>query len=98
MAKGFLGILELSECEDPALISQEDTSTQWKFYDKSSSYINTSGFVSMEDVVSFSQRPKSEPTSGCFEKLTFPFNEIMICLLSHLQFSGNDLIWGVALI
>ena len=94
MVKGFLGILELSECEDLALISQEDTSTQWKLYDKSSSYINTSSFVSMEDVVSFSQRPKSEPTSGCFEKLTFPFNEIMICLLSHLQFSGNDIIGG----
>ena len=94
MAKGFLGILELSECEDPALLSQEDASTQWKFYDKSSSHINTSSFVSMENVVSISQRPKSDPVSGYFEKLTFTFNGITICLLSHLQFSGNDIIGG----
>ena len=95
MAKGFLGILELSECEDPALLSQGNTSAQWKFYDKSSSHINTSSFVSMENVVSISQRPQSDPTSGYyFEKLTFTFNGITICLLSHLQFSGNDIIGG----
>lgn len=94
MAKGFLGIIELSNCEDTTLFSLEEASAWWKLYDKSSLHINTSSFVSMEDIVSFSQRPKGDPASGCFEKLTFPFNEIIICLLSHLQFSGNDIIGG----
>ena len=95
MVKGFLGILELSECEDPALLSQGNTSAQWKFYDKSSSHINTSSFVSMEDVVSIRQYPQQcDSVSGCFEKFTFPFNGIAICMLSHLQFSGNDIIGG----
>lgn len=96
MAKGFLGILELSKCEDATLFSLEEASDWWKLYDKSSSHINTSSFVSMEDVISISQRPspKSELVSGYFEKLTFQFNGMVICLLSHLQFSRNDIIGG----